>query len=104
LRLAKRLGPGKLNGMETVTRMTTALDLILEPLSRTLGVEAARSLVGLQIDPAIQDRIETLADLCNEGLLTEADRAEYDGYVEGAEILALLKLKARRYLASHGEG
>ena len=61
-----------LNDMETVTNTTTALNQLLEPLSRTLGVEAARSLSGLQIDPEIQARIEELADLCNDGLLTEA--------------------------------
>jgi hypothetical protein len=83
--------------METATN---ALSRLLEPLSRSLGVEAAMSLVGLRIDPAIQARIEELADRCNEGLLTEAERAEYSGYVEGAEILALIKSKARRYLAS----
>ena len=90
--------------METVTNTTTALNQLLEPLSRTLGVEAARSLTVLQIDPAIQARIEELADRCNEGLLTESERAEYSGYVEGAEILALIKSKALRYLASHSAG
>jgi predicted transcriptional regulator len=82
--------------MESVTSTTTALNQFLEPLNRTLGVEAARALVALQIEPKIQDRIEELAELCNEGLLTEADRTEYEAYVEGAEILALLRLKASR--------
>lgn len=90
--------------METVTNTTTALNQLLEPLSQTLGVEAALSISGLTIDPTIQARIEELADRCNEGLLTEAERAEYLGYVEGAEILALIKSKARRYLASHVAG
>jgi predicted transcriptional regulator len=99
--LAKLLGCDKLDTMETVTNPTTALNQLLEPLSRTLGVEAARSIASLQIEPEIQARIEELADLCNEGLLSEAERAEYSGYVEGAEILALIKSKARRYLASH---
>ncbi len=99
-------GPGrdKLGDMETVTSTTTALNRLLEPLSRTLGVEAARSIAGLQIEPSIQARIEELADRCNEGLLTDAERAEYSGYVEGAEILALIKSKARRYLATHAAG
>jgi predicted transcriptional regulator len=87
--------------METVTNTSTALNQLLEPLSHTLGVEAARALTRLQIDPTIQARIEELADLCNEGVLSEAERAEYSGYVEGAEILALIKSKARRYLANH---
>jgi hypothetical protein len=43
-----------------------------------------------------------LAERSNEGLLTEDERAEYDSYVEGAEILSLIKLKANRYLIVHG--
>lgn len=88
--------------MGPATTTSAALDRMLEPLSHCLGVEAATALAGLCIEPAIQARIEELADRCNEGLLTEAERTEYEGYVEGAEILALIKLKARRYLASRG--
>ena len=101
MKLPNFFGRDKISDVETVTNTTTALNQMLEPLSQTLGVEAAKSITGLQIDPAIQARIEELADRCNEGLLTEAERAEYSGYVEGAEILALIKSKARRYLASH---
>lgn len=89
--------------METVTNTTTALSRLLEPLSQTLGVEAAKAITGLQIDSAVQSRIEELAGRCNEGLLTETERAEYSGYVEGAEILALIKSKANRYLARNRE-
>lgn len=94
-------GRDRVNSMEMVTNTTTALNQLLEPLSQTLGVEAARAITQVEIDPSIQDRIEALADLCNEGLLTDAERAQYSGYVEGAEILALIKSKARRYLANH---
>jgi len=78
--------------MATATT-ASALNRMLDPPSRSLSVEAAR-----EIDAALQDRIEELADRCNEGMLTPEERAEYDGYVEGAEILSLLKLKARRLL------
>ena len=43
-----------------------------------------------------------MAGRSNEGRLTEDERAEYDSYVEGAEILSLIKLKARRYLLARG--
>ena len=46
--------------------------------------------------------LEKLADLCNQGQLSEQERDDYAGYVEGAEILALLKLKARRALHDRG--
>ena len=89
--------------MEPVMTTAAALNEMLEPLSRSLSVEAARSLAAVEITPTIQDRIEELADRSNEGLLTPDERSEYESYVEGAEILSLLKLKARRLLREHGE-
>jgi predicted transcriptional regulator len=80
----------------------TALDRMLDPLSECFNTEVAQRIVALRIDPTIQARIAELADRSNEGLLTEVERAEYDSYVEGAEILSLIKLKARRYLIDHG--
>ena len=87
-----------------MTTAATALNRMLEPLSRSLSVEAATVIAALEIDAPLQARIEELADLCNEGLLNQEERAEYESYVEGAEILSLLKLKARRFLATRGEG
>ncbi len=87
--------------METTSPMT-ALDRMLDPLSDCLDAEVARRIVALRIAPEIQARIQELADRCNEGQLTEAERAEYDGYVEGAEIVSLIKLKARRFLRDQG--
>lgn len=87
--------------METTSPMT-ALDRMLDPLSDCLDAEVARRIVALRIAPEIQARIQELADRCNEGQLTEAERAEYDGYVEGAEIVSLIKLKARRFLRDRG--
>ena len=81
---------------------TTALDRILDPLGECLNTEVARRIVAVRIEPDIQARIAELASLCNEGMLTETERTEYDSYVEGAEILSLIKLKARRYLVAHG--
>jgi len=74
----------------------------LDPSSGCLNVEAAENIVALRIDPDIHSRIEELAGRSNEGRLTEDERAEYDSYVEGAEILSLIKLKARRYLLARG--
>ncbi len=76
----------------------TALDRMLDPLSDCLDAEVARRIVALRIAPDIQARIQELADRCNHGQLTEAERLEYDGFVEGAEIVSLIKLKARRFL------
>jgi hypothetical protein len=87
--------------MQPATEPTTsALNLLLEPLIRSLGSEAARQILALRIDPAVQARIDDLADRCNEGLLTDAEQAEYEGYVEGISLINILKAKARRVLSA----
>ena len=65
------------------------LDDLLEPLSRCLDDESAR-------------RVEALAQRANQGSLTEEERAEYEALINAADFVAILKLKARHNLASHG--
>ena len=43
-------------------------------------------------------RIELLAHKSNEGDLTAAERAEYEGYVRANKFIALLQAKARKLL------
>lgn len=54
------------------------------------------------MDPAVQERVDVLAEKANEGLLTEPERAEYEAYINTDDFISILKLKARRYLASSG--
>jgi hypothetical protein len=79
---------------------SSALNQLLEPLSRSLGSEAARQILAFRIDPAVQARIDDLADRCNEGALTAPERTEYEGYVEGISLINILKAKARRVLSA----
>ena len=82
----------------------SVLHLMLDPVSRCFDTESARKLVNLRIDPAVQARVDVLAEKANEGLLTEAERAEYETYINTDDFIAILKLKARRYLHTNGEG
>ena len=86
--------------MQATTEPTTsALNQLLDPLSRSLGNEAAEQILALHIEPKVQARIDVLADRCNEGLLTDTERAEYEGYVDGISLINILKAKARRVLS-----
>jgi hypothetical protein len=78
-----------------------ALNRILEPVSRCLTPGVARQLVKLRADPETQARIDKLADKCNEGQLTKAERAEYETYVRAIDFLTILQLKARSLLERH---
>ena len=76
------------------TQSASILDRLLEPLGDTMPVEYARKLVELRAGPADQERIDELADKCNEGLLTPEEREEYERYVQAIQVITVLQLKA----------
>ena len=78
--------------------MTTALDGLLDPLSRCLDAESARRVTEFRIDPAVQLRIDSLAERANNGVLSEEERAEYEAFINAGDFISILKLKARRHL------
>jgi hypothetical protein len=74
---------------------THVLDRLLEPVSRCLSLEGARALAELEADPLAQARMAELAEKCNEGRLTPAERSEYEACVHAGGVIALLQAKAR---------
>ena len=76
----------------------TGLDGLLDPLSRCFDTESARRLVDFRVDAPVQERIDTLAEQANEGTLHPDERSEYEALVNAADIISILKLKARRHL------
>jgi hypothetical protein len=74
---------------------TELLDELLDPFTRCLDPGSARRVVEFRIAPVVQQRVETLAERANEGLLTEDERIEYDALINAADFIAILKLKAR---------
>ena len=78
------------------------LDGLLEPLSRCLDAESARRILEFRVDPAVQARLDILGEKANEGTLSESERAEYEAAINAADLISILKLKARRQLKSNG--
>ncbi len=78
---------------------TLVLDRLFEPMTRILTPEFASKLVSLRADPVVQDKIDSLAEKCNEGRLTPEERAEYEMYVNFINFMAIFQAKARRFLA-----
>ena len=54
------------------------LDELLDPLARCLDTESARRLAEFRVGPAVQRRVDALAERANEGLLTDDERGEYE--------------------------
>ncbi|WP_435020100.1 hypothetical protein TA3x_001646 [Tundrisphaera sp. TA3] len=77
----------------------TAMDRMLDQFSGCLNEEAARRVLAWKMDAETEARVETLGEKANQGSITGEERDEYQSYVEIADIIAILKLKAKRFLA-----
>ena len=75
------------------------LDRFLEPVGRCFTPEVAQRLVELRADPAVQARVEKLAEMCTEGQLSADERIEYEVYVRAIDFVTVLQSKARSLLA-----
>lgn len=78
---------------------TAALDGLLDPLATSLDSSALRQIMEFRVSPEVQARIDYLAQRANDGELTPDEDAEYEALIDGAELITILKLKAKRLLA-----
>lgn len=78
---------------------TAALNGILDPLASSLDPTALRQILEYQISPEVQARVDYLAKRANGGELTPDEDAEYEALIDGADLIMILKLKAKRLLA-----
>jgi hypothetical protein len=46
--------------------------------------------------------VDVLAERANEGTLTEEERDEYDSFIDAADLIAILQLKAQQRIRSNG--
>ncbi|MBI5387802.1 MAG: hypothetical protein HZA90_24330 [Verrucomicrobia bacterium] len=74
------------------------LDRALDPLSRSLSLEAARSILELRLDDQARNRLEELATRNTAGQLTPEELAEYDAWVSACDLMGILQAKARALL------
>jgi hypothetical protein len=87
--------------MKVMNRLieSPSLERLLEPVSQSLNLEAAEKLVRLRVNAKTQAHIDKLARKCTAGRLTQAERAEYEGWVAAIDLIAILQAKARTLLA-----
>ena len=77
----------------------TAFDRAAQPIFGILSADQARQIADYHADQALQERIAQLADLANEGALSDEERAEYEGYIHANRFVAILKAQARRRIS-----
>ncbi len=72
------------------------IERLLEPVTACLTLEVAQRIVDLRLDdPSTLERLDDLREKANEGTLTAEERAEYDDFVEGNDLVMLIKDQAR---------
>jgi hypothetical protein len=80
---------------------TALLDQLLDPFTQCLDAESAQRVIEFGISPAVQQRVNALAEKANEGALTDDERTDYEALINAADFIAILKLKAQRRLGSN---
>ena len=76
------------------------VDRLLDPVARSFTPAVAREIIKVRADSKTAARVAALAEKCNQGTLTDAERAEYEAAVAVGNFIAILQAKARRMLKS----
>lgn len=76
------------------------LDRYLDPVAEALSPQVAQRILDLRPEPEIVARVEELGAKADSGALSEKERDEYQALADAGTLVALLKAKARRVLAS----
>ena len=72
------------------------IERLPDPVTACLTLEVAQRIVDLRLDdPSTLERLDDLREKANEGTLTAEERAEYDDFVEGNDLVMLIKDRAR---------
>ena len=87
--------------MSPTSQPSTVISDMLEPFTQALTPELTEHLANLKASPKVQTRVSELAEKCNEGELTEAERAEYEAFVRGGNLINIIKAKARKALSQY---
>ncbi len=78
-----------------IDHATAGLAKILDPVAQCFTPEVAKRVAELRADPAVQARIEELAEKCYEETIIPEELAEYDAYVQAKDVVAVLQKQAR---------
>ena len=79
----------------------SVLDRFLDPLTDCLTPDVAQRIVELRPDAQTQTRLNELRQKANEGKLSAEEQIEYEEFIEGIDLIGILKAKARRALEKH---
>ena len=84
----------------TPTATTTSyLDRLLDPLTEAFTPTMTAALLELRADSETEAHIGEFRRKANDGTLTPAEDAEYKDFVDAVDVISIMQIKARRFLA-----
>ena len=84
----------------TATAEMVAFDRGVRPVLKIVPPEKAKEIIRFRPDPRLRARIEELAQKSTEGLLSDEEHAEYEGYVRANKFVAILQRQARQLIGT----
>lgn len=64
-----------------------------------MSPEVAQRIVNLRASSEVQARATMLAEKANQGTLSAEEEAEYKGFVDAVDIIAIMQSKARKVVS-----
>ena len=77
------------------------LDRYLDPVAQAFSPDVAQKIIDLRPDDGVLARVEQLGEKSDSGTLSVTEQNEYQLLADAGTLIALLKAKARRFLAQH---
>lgn len=76
----------------------TELEQVLDPAEPIFTAEGARRLLNMPPNAEKAERMQQLGEKANEGLLSPAERSEYEALIHAGKLMSILRLKAQAFL------
>ena len=83
----------------SATPEAMAFESALRPVLQIVLPDKGEALLKFRPSAELQTRIESLACKSTEGVLTETEQAEYEGYVRANKFVAILQRQARQMIS-----
>jgi hypothetical protein len=71
---------------------------LIDDFAKCLDEQSLRSLASLKLSVEAQQKLNELADKANDGVLSSAERDEYQAFIAASELVGLAQLRAKARL------
>ena len=84
-----------------ISQETEILSRVMGPENASFSEEAARSILALRFNDADIERMNTLAAMARQGVLSPEEESQLDAYLFVGAVVDLMHSKARLSLSKH---